>query len=141
MVESSSQFQYGAGVTECLADIHNRKCCWVVLRIPEGTDSGAEIQNKGVSAGDDEADFANLKAELTNEHPRWVILDLHYVKNEVNNNKVLFVAYTPDGCTKMSTKFAYANHKEKVKSKITVAKELQINDIDDFDRTKFIEEM
>ena len=48
--------------------------------------------------------------------------------------------YVPDDCAVNKLKFAYANHKEVVKAKLQVNKELQINDIDDVTRAKFIDE-
>ena len=62
------------------------------------------------------------------------------MKNGVNSTKVCFVQFVPDDCTVNKLKFAYANHKEVVKAKIQVNKELQINDIDDVTRAKFIDE-
>ena len=62
------------------------------------------------------------------------------MKGGVNNNKVCFVQYVPDDCSKNQLKFAYANHKETVKAKIQVNKEMQINDIADVTRAKFIDE-
>ena len=62
------------------------------------------------------------------------------MKSGVNNNKIVFVQYVPDDCTKNQLKFAYANHKEVVKAKIQVNKELQVNDHADVTRAKFIDE-
>ena len=58
----------------------------------------------------------------------------------MNNNKIVFVNYVPDECSKNQLKFAYANHKETVKAKLQINKELQINDIADITRAKFIDE-
>ena len=63
------------------------------------------------------------------------------MKGGINNNKVIFVQYVPDDCTKNQLKFAYANHKEVVKTKVQqINKEMQINDPDDVTRTKFVDE-
>ena len=62
------------------------------------------------------------------------------MKNGVNSTKVCFVNFVPDDCSKNKLKFAYANHKEIVKTKIQVNKELQINDLADVTRAKFIDE-
>ena len=62
------------------------------------------------------------------------------MKNGINNSKICFVQYVPDDCTQNKLKFAYANHKEVVKSKLQVNKELQVNDKDDVTRAKFIDE-
>ena len=40
------------------------------------------------------------------------------MKNDVNNSKVVFVQYVPDECTKMATKFAYAQNKALVLAKV-----------------------
>ena len=74
------------------------------------------------------------------DQPRWIIYDLQFQKNGVNNSKVCFIQYVPDDCTKMATKFAYANGKEGVKSQVQVNKELQINDKADLNRDKIIDE-
>ena len=79
-------------------------------------------------------------AELPDNEPRWGVYDLNFMKGGINNSKVCFVQYVPDDCTQNKLKFAYANHKEVVKSKLQVNKELQVNDKADVTRAKFIDE-
>ena len=137
-------FEFAAEAEAALKAFGSRKLKWAVLRIPEGRDAGCELVASAESSGEgeepSEADFAAFKAQLPADQPRWGIYDLNFMKNGVNNTKVCFVMYVPDDCTKNNLKFAYANHKETVKSKLQVNKELQINDIDDVTRAKFIDE-
>ena len=65
-----------------------------------------------------EETFAAFKALLPADQPRWAVYDLNFMKGGINNNKVIFVQYVPDDCTKNQLKFAYANHKEVVKTKV-----------------------
>ena len=94
----------------------------------------------GQKSDDNEKDFNDFAAAFPDDQPRWGVYDLNFEKGGVNNNKVVFVNYVPDDCTKNQLKFAYANHKETVKAKLQVNKELQINDKCDITRAKFIDE-
>jgi len=140
----SAGFVFEAAATEALANIAKRKLKWAVFRIPKGSDSGIQLVKSGASSGEDdansEADFELFAAELPVNEPRWGVYDLNFMKNGIHNSKVCFVQYVPDACTKMTLKFAYANHKEVVKSKLQVNKELHVNDKDDVTRAKFIDE-
>ena len=51
--------------------------------------------------------------------------------------KTCFVAYSPDDCRVMASKFAMQNYKDSVKSKINCQREIQINDINDFSEANF----
>ena len=140
----SSGFTFTEEATAALAGFGQRKLRWAVFRIPEGTDAGCELVKSGASSGEDEsnsvADFKLFANELPTDQPRWGVYDLNFLKSGINNSKVCFVQYVPDDCTKNNLKFAYANHKEIVKSKLQVNKELQVNDKDDVTRAKFIDE-
>ena len=105
-----------AGVTATLAKIHGRALCWAMVKIPDGQDSGYAIEHEHATTGDDDQDFAALLEKLPEDQPRWIVIDFHYLKNEVNNNKILFLMYVPDACNKLATKFAYANYKEGLKA-------------------------
>ena len=137
-------FEFQAEATAALTAFGKREVRWAVFRIPEGTDSGIQLVKSSPSSGEDdassEADFAAFAAELPEDEPRWGVYDLNFMKNGVNNSKVCFVQYVPDDCTQNKLKFAYANHKEVVKSKLQVNKELQVNDKADVTRAKFIDE-
>ena len=137
-------FEFQTEATQALAAFQSRQLRWAVFRIPEGTDSGIMLLKSSPSSGEDEAnseaDFAAFAAELPADEPRWGVYDLNFLKNGINNSKICFVQYVPDDCTQNKLKFAYANHKEVVKSKLQVNKELQVNDKDDVTRAKFIDE-
>ena len=117
---SSNTFSYKDGVLDKMRALVGRSVCWVVLRIAEGGDSECDMVDSGVTTGNDDQDFEAMAAVVPDDQPRWILIDFHYEKGGVNNNKVVFIAYTPDACTKVSDKFAYANNKEKVKSQVTV---------------------
>ena len=117
-----------------------RECKWIVCQIPEGKDAGCAMVCCGQKSDDNEKDFNDFAAAFPDDQPRWGVYDLNFEKGGVNNNKVVFVNYVPDDCTKNQLKFAYANHKETVKAKLQVNKELQINDKCDITRAKFIDE-
>ena len=141
----SAGFEFEDGATEALASFAKRELRWAVFRIPEGKDSGVALAKSAVSSGEDEekseADFAAFAAELPEDEPRWGVYDLNFMKGGVNNSKICFVQYVPDECTNGKLKFAYANHKETVKSKLLQgARELQVNDKADVTRAKFIDE-
>merc|ERR1711934_406368 len=103
---------------------------WVICKIPDGTDSGCELVASGAREGgnnptdeQNEASFTAMVAEIPDDQPRWCFYDLNFQKGGVNNFKILFINYVPDACTKNLLKFAYANHKDTVKSKTQVNKD------------------
>ena len=74
----------------------------------------------GNTTGNDEEDFKRMAMAVPEDQPRWILLNL--------NDKLIFINYIPDACTKIPVKFAYANNKAKVKSEITVQREIPIYD-------------
>ena len=124
-----------------LQGISKRTTKWAVLRIPEGQDSACVLEASGAPTGNEEADFDAFRAAVPQDQCRWLVYDLGFQKNGVNNNKIVFVGYVPDACTKMAEKFPYAQHKDDVKSKCAqINKDLQVNDHDDLTYAKFVDE-
>ena len=135
-------FNFTPEALTALTAFGKRELRWAVLRIPEGQDAGCEVvgTSQGVPECNEET-FAAFKALLPADQPRWAVYDLNFMKGGINNNKVIFVQYVPDDCNKNQLKFAYANHKEVVKTKVQqINKEMQINDPADVTRTKFVDE-
>ena len=134
-------FEFTAEANTALTAFQQRKSRWAVFRIPEGSDAGCEVVAASEGAPEDsDAVFDAFKANLPADQPRWAVYDLNFMKGGINNSKIIFVQYVPDDCTKNNLKFAYANHKEVVKSKLQVNKEIQANELDDVTRAKFIDE-
>ena len=129
-----------AAVT-ALTGLSKRTVKWVVLRIPEGQDSSCALEASGAPSDNEEADFDAFKAAVPQDQCRWLVYDLGFQKNGVNNSKIIFGGYVPDACTKMAEKFPYAQHKDDIKAKCAqVNKDLQINDHDDLSYAKFVDE-
>ena len=125
--------------SNALKGFGTRKVKWAIFKIPDGSDCGCDVQDSSDNLnGDCAAEWAAMKEKAPTDEPRWIIYDLQFEKNGVNNSKVVFMQYVPDDCTKMATKFAYAQGKEDVKGQLQVNKELQVNDHADLDRDKII---
>ena len=124
-----------------LKNFGSRKCKWAIFKIPDDKDCGCDVQDFSAGTGDCAADFAAFAEKIPTDQPRWLVYDLAFDKGGINHSKICFVQYVPDDCTKMATKFAYAQGKEPVKAQLPqVNKELQVNDHADVTRDKFIEE-
>ena len=138
----SAGFEFDQAAVDAMVNVTKRVNKWVVMQIPDGKDAGCAMVQCAAAKNppEDDAEFDAFAACFPDDQPRWGIYDLNFMKNGVNNNKVIFVQYVPDDCTKNQLKFAYANHKETVKAKIQVNKEMQINDKCDITRAKFIDE-
>lgn len=93
MVDSGFDFQ--AEAKAACDGIVGRKVKWAVLRIPEGKDAGCALVATGQQSGTDEAsseaDFKAFVDNMPENEPRWGIYDLNFLKNDVNNNKIVFV--------------------------------------------------
>ena len=93
MVDSGFDFQ--AEAKAACDGIVGRKVKWAVLRIPEGKDAGCALVATGQQSGTDEAsseaDFKAFVDQMPENEPRWGIYDLNFLKNDVNNNKIVFV--------------------------------------------------
>lgn len=91
-------------------------------------------------AGARSADFAEFKANMPTDQPRYAIYDLEYkTKDGRAESKLVFVMYSPDNCTKGTLRFVYAQNKDPIKQKMSpVHKELQINDPADLNEAEWI---
>jgi cofilin len=91
---------------------------------------------------DRSATFADFKAAMPANEPRYAIYDLEYkTKDGRNESKLVFIMYSPDSCPPGQIRFVYAQNKEEVKAKMSpVHKELQINDIADLNEAEWIED-
>ena len=90
---------------QALTGFSTRKVKWAILRVPQGKDSGCDLEKVGYSTGNDDADFRAFAAAVPESEPRWLVYDLHFMKRDINNNKIVFIQYVPDTCTKLATKF------------------------------------
>ena len=133
--------QIDNGAVEALNGLSKRTIKWVILAIPEGKDSECVLESSGTPTDSEEADFEAFRAKVPADKCRWLVYDLGFMKNGVNNNKIVFAGYVPDACTKMAEKFPYAQHKDDIKSKCAqINKDLQVNDHDDLTYAKFVDE-
>lgn len=131
------------GAIDALTGLSQRKIKWAVLAIPDGKDSECVLESSGVASDpkNEEADFAAFTAAVPQDKCRWLVYDLGFEKNGVNNNKIVFIGYVPDACTKMAQKFPYAQHKDDIKGKCAqINKDVQVNDHDDLTYAKMVDE-
>lgn len=92
------------------------------------------------SVGERAATFADFKAKMPADQPRYAIFDLEYATADGRKeSKLVFIMYSPDLCTKGTLRFVYAQNKDAIKAKMSpVHKELQINDIADLNEAEWI---
>ena len=120
-------------------DVSKRATKWVVLRIAEGEEPKCVLEASGASTNNEEADFEAFRAAVPKDQCRYAVYDLGFQKNGTNFNKLVFVGYAPDACTKMVEKFTYANYSDTVKS-VTggINLQTQTNDHDDLTYAKLV---
>merc|ERR1712048_328267 len=90
----------------------NRKYRYLIITY----DAGEYAVEK---AGARDATWEQFKEDMPKEHPRYVIydLDVNY-KDGRKDNKVVFVAYSPDDCPVFKEKISYSQNKDKFVEKI-----------------------
>ena len=64
---------------------------WVVLKMPDGSESECVFEAQGAPTGDHEADFNAFKATIPEDRCRWLFYDLEYEKGGVHYTKIVFV--------------------------------------------------
>ena len=96
--------------------------------------------SSGEGENESEADFKAFVDGLPDGDARWAVYDLNFMKNGVNNSKIVSLLWVPEG-TDSRMKFAYANSKAKFNDNLKIAnKSLRLSDKDDITRAKFIDE-
>lgn len=72
------------------------------------------------SSGERSATFADFKAKMPTDKPRYAIFDLEFqTKDGRAESKLLFIMYSPDACTKGPVRFLYAQNKDAIKAKMS----------------------
>lgn len=121
----SSAASVHADIAAAFAEINGRKARFLVAKI---SDDSSEIHLE--TKGDRDATFDDFKNAIPADEPRYGVFDLEFTTDDGRAvNKMVFVTYVPDSCTKIAVKFPYANCKDTMKSKCSpCAKEIQVND-------------
>lgn len=129
-------FQISEDIAQTFSDLRmKRSHRFLIVAISEDGHQ-AVIEKVGART----ADFAEFKAAMPSNQPRYAVYDLEYKTHDGRNeSKLVFVMYSPDNCTQGQLRFIYAQNKDQVKAKVSpVHKELQINDPADLNEAEWI---
>ena len=123
-----------ADIVAAFSDINKRSARFLVAQI---SDDATSVNL--AARGERDATFDDFIAAIPNDEPRYGVFDLEFQTDDGRLvNKMVFVTYVPDTCSKMALKFNYANCKDTIKNKCSpVAKEIQVNDRADLTFNEF----
>ena len=118
-------------VVDAFGQVRSKALRWVVARVE---DTAVVLEATGAR----ESTLEELQAAVGNE-PRYIVYDFEHTKDDgVHMTKTCFIAYSPDSCTNIQSKFALQNFKRSAMSKIQAHKEMQINDKSDIKVGEFL---
>ncbi|KAG8898946.1 cofilin [Tulasnella sp. 403] len=105
-------------------------------------DKQPEIVVERTMTDADGADYEKFILSLPEDEPRWAVYDFEYsLGDEGKRNKLVFIAWSPDG-SKIKQKMTYASSKDELRrSLVGIATEIQGTDTEEISHQQVLEKV